>query len=204
MAERAEEFRQRRCPARRRDDLPPPLRADVGPAQPEGAGHLRLHGHGPGQPRLPALHPAHAGQRAAQPRRGIPSWAALLARAAPATSRSCDDGDGAHRRFPEPRRRGSARPGLAPQQALQRQAPVPDRARRQRLRAGRDGQGRGAGGGLGGRGADGPGVVAGADGPRQGGQARAGRLRGGRHRACRCCRSRTTTRSRPRSTAPRS
>ncbi len=38
------------------------------PAQPEGAGHVRLPGNGEGKSRLSALHPAHAGARAAQPR----------------------------------------------------------------------------------------------------------------------------------------
>ena len=64
----------------------------------------------------------------------------------------------------------------------QRQAAVPDRAGRQRLRAGGGGQGGGAPGGLGGRGSHGAGVLAGADRQGQGGQARAGRLRGGRDR----------------------
>ena len=74
----------------------------------------------------------------AAPRAGAPP------RGAAVTEHAC-----ASRDFRGPRRPGSAGPGLAAQQALQRQAAVPDRARRQRLRAGGGGQGGGAAGGLG-------------------------------------------------------
>ena len=84
----------------------------------------------------------------------------------------------------------------------QRQAAVPDRARRQRLRPGRGGEGGGARRGLGGRRQGGAGVVARADGQGAGGQARPRRLRDRRSSACASSRPCTTTRSRPRSTAP--
>ena len=132
--------------------LPAALRPHVDPAQPEGAGHLRLHGHGARQPRLPALHPADAGQRAPQPGRATRSWPACTARWR-ATSRSCGDGDRCASSTSADHVGEEVHvQGWLHNKRSQRQAAVPDRARRQRLRAGGDGQGGGAAGGLAGRG----------------------------------------------------
>ena len=54
VADLAEEFRQRARARRVARHLPAPLRADVDPAQPEGAGHVRLSGDGEGEPRVSA------------------------------------------------------------------------------------------------------------------------------------------------------
>ena len=102
--------------------------------------------------------------------------------AAPHRGAALDDRR-AHRRFQGPRRAGGHGPRLAPQQAEQRQAAVPDPARRERLRPGGGGQGRGARRGLGGRRQGGPGVVARGHGQGQGRQARPRRLRARRRRA---------------------
>src|SRR6185436_7466284 len=56
-----------RSPGRGAGHVPAAVRADVDPAQPQGPGDVRIPGHGEGEPGLPALHPAHAGPRAAQP-----------------------------------------------------------------------------------------------------------------------------------------
>ncbi len=71
--------------------LPAALRADVRPAEPEGPGHVRVHGHGAREPGLPALHAAHSRPRAAQPR-PPPGAGGPPAEPSPATSRSWPDG----------------------------------------------------------------------------------------------------------------
>ena len=78
-----ERFRQTRDAGRAARGLPPPLRPHVRAAQPEGAGHLRLHGDGAEQPGVPALHPAQPRPREAQPV-ALPGAGAALAHAPPA------------------------------------------------------------------------------------------------------------------------
>ena len=133
-------------------DVPPPLRPDGAAAQPEGAGHVRLPDDRAPEPGLHPVHPAHAGATCATTWPAIPSFARLrrtLARHSRASLRR-------HATDDDVRSRSSARtwarpvhaPGLAPQQALERQAAVPDRARRHRLHPGGDVEGGGRPRGL--------------------------------------------------------
>ncbi len=184
--------------------LPAPLRADVDPAEPEGAGHLRLHGRRRGKRRSTSntcREPSRCA-RSALARR--PELAGIHSASWRTISRSWLDGYRSDRGFRDHVGEEVLVRGLAPQQALERQAPVPHRARRQRVLAGRDGQGRGS--------ASRPGPP-----PRRPGRNRASSSRARSRRtsaprgatrstspACGSSRPSTTTRSRPRSTARRS
>ena len=84
VAERAEEFRQQRGARRGARHLPAALRPDVDPAQPEGAGHLRLHGDGARQaastcPYIPRTL-AHAARATWRATRSCPALRRALAR----------------------------------------------------------------------------------------------------------------------------
>ena len=204
-SDRAEEFRQKAVPGRGARHLPAPLRAHVRPAEPEGA-RARSATWRPcagtastcPTSRAPsttlrrnlARHPELSGLRRALARHLEELRLSADGRASRTSARHVGEEVRVQGWLHNKRSSGKlqfliVRDGSGFAQAVVAKAAVPAEAW--------DGGGEG-----------GPGVLAGADGPGEGGQARAGRLRGGRDRPRASSRPSTTTRSRPRSTAPRS
>ncbi len=129
VAEQAEEFRQQAAPGEARETFRRRFELISRAAEPEGPGHVRLHGDGPRQPTSTCRTSRGPWPTCGATWCGIPS-----SRACAGCSRrhveELAEGDSVRDRrsgLRQPRRRGSPPPRLAPQQEVERQAPVPDR-----------------------------------------------------------------------------